>query len=138
MEDMYSSMVLVVLELSHRHGWIPNARRNDVDWSLLLSDELFVSFPTSQRTSQSEFVCKSYCRRGERYAKRCFRSTNSTRTDVHELLRLHLARAQVQIHCDERWLYAYKWCPDLLINGTRRSRKCHTGPEGFQAHAEMT
>ena len=24
---------------------------------------------------------------------------------------MHLARAQVQIHCEERWLYARKWCP---------------------------
>ena len=86
-EVMSSKMVLVVLEsftpARKDSKCMPKYGRAGLcDFQMYL----FVSFPTSQRTSQSEFVCQSYGRRGERYAKRCFRSTNSTRIDLQELL----------------------------------------------------
>ena len=94
-------------------------------WSLLLSDV----------TSQSEFVCKSYGRRGERCAKWFFvprtllELTCTSSSDC--CWQGHRFRSVVRsVGCTHG--------SDDLINGTRRSGKCHTGTEGFQTHAEMT
>ena len=130
---MSSSMVLVVLQkVSHRHGRIPNARRNDVE----------LVFATFGCNFSLAFQRAKERRNPSSYTNVMAVGANATQNSVfgpRTLLELTCTSS-----CD--WTLQGHWfrttvrcvgCmhgSDCLFNDSRRSRKFHTGTEGFQMH----
>ena len=123
-------------KVSLRHGRIPNARRNDVEL-------LFATFGCNfsfafQRAKQR--------RNPSSYAKVKAVGANAMQNGVFgprtllELMCTSSCDCSLQGH-RIRSVVRSVGCTHgsvVLINGTRRSGKCHSGTEGFQMHAEMT
>ena len=135
MEVMSSSMYLSFRKVSHRHRRIPNARRNEVEL-------VFVIFG---RNFSLAFQRAEVHRNPSLFAKVMAVWVNAAQNAIFG------SRTQLELTCTRscdwtlqgqmfRSIVGSVACihgSGVLINGTCRSGKFHTGTEGFRMHAEM-
>ena len=121
--------------MSQRHGRIPNARRNDVE---LVFATLGCNFSLAFQRAKERRNPSSYAKVMAVWVNAAQKGIFGSRTPIE----LTCTRS-----CDWtlqgqrfRSIVRSVGCmhgSDVLINGTRRSGKVHTGTEGFQTNAEM-
>ena len=122
-------------KLSHRHGRIRNARRNGVElvFAIFRCNFSLAFQRAKERSNPSSYAkvmaVEANAKQNGVFDPRTILELTCT-SSCDFTVRGHRFRSIVRsVGCTHG--------SDVLINGTRRSGKCHTGTEGFQMHAEM-